>query len=230
MAPVTSLTNDVWIEILSQLSSLDDLHGAILSSRRILDSFYERRTALLSMVLRTEIITSHEDDPYNHAKVVTARMKTKPINEAIIILAGSPKRAYLNILSGYKANSQLAAKNGNPDASNVIPRVGLNRLPRPASGPTTGRTRNINSLAVEETDSLEWGNRVVRTFRALEDGSQHTSIQDAVDFENDIEYTRAGRTDDAIAEQQRILTHLRCGSNEYIAWARQLIVMHRRAG
>jgi hypothetical protein len=44
------------------------------------------------------------------------------------------------------------------------------------------------------------------------------------------EYTRAGRTDEAIMEQQRILSHLRCGSNEFIAWARQLIVMHRRAG
>jgi hypothetical protein len=106
--------------------------------------------------------------------------------------------------------------------------------------------------AWKEADNLGWGNRVVKTLRALQDDCQHTSIEEAVHFENHLyevcrqngnldrslfwvrhlvgEHTRAGRTDEAILEQQRILSHLRRGSNEFIAWARQLIVMRRHAG
>lgn len=70
MTPVALLTSDAWIEILSRFSSLNDLHSAILSSRQILNAFSERRTTLISVVLRAEI---------------TARLKVKPVADAIII-------------------------------------------------------------------------------------------------------------------------------------------------
>jgi hypothetical protein len=307
MAPLALLTSDAWIEILSRLSSLSDLHSAILSSRQILNAFYERRTALISTVLRAEIIALHEDNVYNHIEIVTARLKLKPVADAIIIheaigpllkdtkrdpryykwclslsrlyFRQNPsyhdkrqallQRAYQDILSSYKPNFKLATEDAHQDDSNVIPRVGSSRLPkycfvvadRLADIYTRlGQLRDqllveqeiFKRSVLKETDNLEWGNRVVKTLRALQDGCQHTSIEEAVHFENHMyevcrqngyldcslswarhlvgEYTRAGRTDDAILEQQRILSHLRPGSNEFIAWARQLIIMHRRAG
>jgi hypothetical protein len=85
MAPIASLTSDAWIEILSRLSSLSDLHSAIISSRHILYAFYERRTALISIVPRAEIIASHENNAYEHAEVAAARLKRKSVADAIII-------------------------------------------------------------------------------------------------------------------------------------------------
>ena len=85
MAPVASFTSDAWIEILRRFSSLIDLHSAILSSRQILNVFYERRTALISMISNAEIIASHEDNAYKHAEIVAVCLKLKPVADAIII-------------------------------------------------------------------------------------------------------------------------------------------------
>jgi hypothetical protein len=307
MVPVALLTSDAWIEILSQFSSLSDLLSAVLSSRQILISFYERRTALISKVLRAEIIASHEDNAYKYAEVVAARLKLKPVTDTIIIHEAigpllkdtardtryykwclnlcrlysrlNPRyqdkrqallqRAYQDMLSSYKPNFELATEDTDQDGSNAIPRVGLSRLPKHCYAVADRLADNYARLgqlrdqllveqeifkrsALKETDSLEWGNRVVKTLRALQDDCQYTSIKEAVYFEKHMykvcrqnsnldrslfwarhlvgEYTRAGHTGDAILEQQRILSHLRRGSNEFIAWARQLIAMRRRAG
>jgi hypothetical protein len=308
---MVSLPNDVWIEILGQLSFLSDLHSAILSSRQILSAFRERRTALISIVLRAEIIASDEDDAYKHAELVAARLKFKPVGNVILIHeAIAPllkdtardsryykwclrlcrlyssrqnpiyqgkrqallRRAYEDILSSYKPNFELAIEDTDQDDSNVfIPRVDTSRLSKYCYAVADRLADNYIHLgqrpdqllveqeifkrsALKEADSLEWGNRVVKTLRAFQDDPdcQPKSIEEAVHFEKHMyevcrqngiidrslfwarhlvsEYTRAGRTDDAISEQQRILSHLRPGSNEFIAWARQLIVMHRRAG
>ncbi len=307
MVPSTSLTSDAWIEVLSQFSSLSDLHSAILSSRQILNAFHERRTALISLVLRAEILASHEDNAYKHAEVVAARLKLKPVTDAIIIheaiepllkdLARDSRyykwllnlcrlysrqpqsyqykrqallqRGYQDILSSYKPNFELNFDTIHQDDSDVISRVGSSRLPRYCYVVADrladnyfhlGRLRDrilveqevFKRSALKETDSLEWGNRIVRTLHALQDDCHHESIQEALRFENHVyevcrqkgfvdrslfwarhlvrEHTRAGQTSDAISEQQRILAHLRRGSNESIAWARQLIIMYRRAG
>lgn len=144
------------------------------------------------------------------------------------------------MLSGYKPNFKLATEDAGQDDSNVIPRVGSSRLPKYCYAVADKLTDNYTRLgqlrnrllveqdifersALKESDSLEWGNRVIKTHRALQDDCQHTSIEEAVHFENHMyevyrqnnnldrslfwarhlvgEYTRAGRTEAALTKQ-----------------------------
>jgi hypothetical protein len=315
MAPLASLTNDAWIEILSQLSSLKDLRSAVLSSRRILNAFYERRTALISTVLRAEIIASYQDFPYEHARAVVRRLRHKPLDDKIVILeAIAPllkesrsderhykwceqlcwlynyhilgsgqtppslverrhaflQRAHQDMLESFNPIFELTTEDADQENPEGLRRLGSHnmRLPRSCyflagelakDYASLGQIRDklrieqeILTRAPFAEDDLRWGDRVIETLRALQDDRQHTSIEDTVQFENRMyelcrrnreehrslfwarhlvgEYTRAGRTQDAIMEQRRILLHLRAGRREFVTWARQLVVMHMRAG
>lgn len=307
MASTALLNSDAWIEVLSRLSSLQDLRSAILSSRQILDAFYERRKALTSQVFIAEIAASSEKDVYKHVENLAARKKSKSIDDNVLLqecvepllasTKGHPKyykwclglcrlysiggrdydakreallnRVYQVILSIYEPDY------GRPTASadqyhhlRIIP-IDRSRLSKNCylvaqkladTYASRGQLRDQLSVEQEilrrsklkEIDSIEWGNRVVKTFRVMQDAGEAMAVDEAKEFGRRMyelcrergcsdrslfwarhlvtEYMRAGQTSEAIAEQQRVLSHIIPGSNEAIAWARQLIVMYTRAG
>jgi hypothetical protein len=96
------------------------------------------------------------------------------------------QRAYQDMLSGYKPNFKLATEDAGQDDSNVILRVGLTRLLKYCYAVPDRLTDNYTCLgqlrnrllveqeifersALNETDSLKWGSRAIKTLRALQD-------------------------------------------------------------